>query len=108
MNLENSLRYIFANFGEELQQLKDKEEMSEYCNAMAMDDTEHEKEELADTFIVQAQFDLDLFGNTYRSTSWLQLRCAMKGFEVNEIMKIVHVKVERTIERIKSGYYTAS
>lgn len=107
MSLETKLQYIYMNFGKVDQLMKDKEEVLEYCEAMYDGEAIDIKQELADTFVVQAQFDLDIFKNLDRSMSWLQLRCAMHGFEVNEIMKIVRYKVDRTIERIGTNYYEA-
>ncbi|MCP3679625.1 MAG: hypothetical protein GY782_04905 [Gammaproteobacteria bacterium] len=80
---EENLKYIFNHFGEKVQVQKLQEEIEEYLNSF---DFDNEIEELADIYVVLTQL--------------------IKFAEFGDLIKDkIDYKINRTIERIESGYY---
>ena len=77
--ITKKLDEIYNHFGKDAQL----EKLSEECNEFIMD---NDKEEIADVFIVAAQLVLNN----------------------PELMGIVEFKINRTLERIKDGFYASA
>ena len=80
---EEKLLEIIAFYGYEKQKLKAIEEMSELTKAICKDDRENIIEELADVKIMIAQLML------------------IYNIDVEEVLKVMDSKVERTMNRIE-------
>lgn len=87
MNISESLKHIYNHFGEEAQLEKLREEVEELIEAIKEKDLQHITEEIADVYVVIAQIE------------------SIYGIDTNEVIEICETKMERTLERIKSGYY---
>lgn len=88
--MNDKLFKIFSHFGYRKQLRKFNEECYELIEAMLDNDKEHIKEEIADVQVLLNQFK-ELY----------------KIYD-DEIVEIMEQKIERTLERIKAGYYDKS
>lgn len=85
--MNDKLFKIFSHFGLRKQLKKLSEECYELIEAMLDNDKEHIKEEIADVQVLLNQFKE--YHEIYD----------------DEIVDIMEHKIDRTIERVKSGYY---
>lgn len=85
--MKNKLLNIYLHFGLRKQLKKLSEECYELIEAMLDEDREHIKEEVADVQVLLNQFKE--YHEIYD----------------DEIVDIMEHKIDRTIERVKSGYY---
>ena len=88
--MNDKLFKIFSHFGYRKQLRKFNEECYELTEAMLDNDKEHIKEEIADVQVLLNQFK--------------------ELYEIydDEIVEIMEHKIDRTLERIKAGYYDKS
>jgi len=87
--MKNKEKYIeiFETFGEEAQIEKLKEEVYEFILALQTGTHKEWTEEYADVLVVMTQFFI------------------AKGLDTMEVQLTMAAKVDRTIDRIESGYY---
>lgn len=88
--MNDKLFKIFSHFGYRKQLRKFNEECYELTEAMLDNEREHIKEEIADVQVL-----LNQFKELYK-------------IHDDEIVEIMEQKIERTLERIKVGYYDKS
>lgn len=84
---EGNLAKIYNHFGEETQLEKLKEEVLELIEAILEKDLEHIHEEFTDVKVMMKQIH-----KAYNLRNW-------------KIAEIEKEKIERTLERIDTGYY---
>ena len=87
MTTNEKLFKIFSHFGYRKQLKKFSEECYELTEAMLDNEREHIKEEIADVQVL-----LNQFKEVYE-------------FYDDEIVEIMEQKINRTLDRIKEGYY---
>ena len=88
--MNDKLFKIFSHFGYRKQLRKFNEECYELTEAMLDNEREHIVEEIADVQVL-----LNQFKELYK-------------IHDDEIVEIMEQKIERTLERIKAGYYDKS
>jgi len=85
MDYKDKLKKIYNHFGYNTQVAKLKEELNELLYAINNNDTENMIEEIADVYVVIMQM-ISFFGE-------------------GSMSKIIEYKIDRTINRIGSGFY---
>ena len=111
-NRIEDLQKIYTFFGEEVQVEKFHEEQDEYEQALLKWDRDEILEELADRYIVLAQLaplgaeDGDFY-HAWKVGMFevdFMVDC-MQPLYKSDFISLVHEKIDRTLDRIKTGYY---